>query len=76
MTASSYRHFVVALIQYVIGEDQCTKWMAEDASTLELENGTIIEFSGKHPPIIFDPFSIGTNWVLKKTNLIIDLETR
>ncbi|CAF0814108.1 unnamed protein product [Brachionus calyciflorus] len=76
VSASSYRQFIIALIQYVIGEDQCTKWMNEDASGLELENGTIIEFSEKHPPIIYDPFSIGTNWILKKTNLIIDLETR
>ena len=76
MSSSSYRQFVIALIQYVIGEDKCTKWIAEDASSLELENGTIIEYSEKYPPIIYDPFSIGTDWVIKKTNLIIDLETR
>ena len=43
---------------------------------MELENGVIIEESEKHPPLIYDPFAYGTNWILARiTDLIIDTIT-
>ena len=44
---------------------------------MELENGAIISNSEKYPPMLYDPFSSGTNWIISKlTNLMVDLETK
>jgi hypothetical protein len=40
VTATSYRQFIIALIQYVIGENECMKWM----SLGKLENSEIFRF--------------------------------
>ncbi len=49
----------------------------KDATGLEMENGAIISNSEKYPPMLYDPFSSGTNWIISKlTNLMVDLETK
>lgn len=49
----------------------------KDATGLDFENGAIISNSKRHPPLIYDPFAKGINWILEKiTKAIIDLETK
>jgi hypothetical protein len=74
---TNYSQFITALIQYILGENKYMEWRSGDTTTLELENGTIMEMSQKHPPLIFDPFTNGTNWILTKiTEMMVDLERR
>ena len=48
-----------------------------DATGIEIENGAIILSSEKYPPLIYDPFNTGTEWILSKhTKQIIDLESK
>lgn len=68
---------MIGLIQFIIGEDESIEWMCQDATGIEMENGAIIAQSEKHPPLIYDPFNTGCEWILSKhTKQIIDLELR
>jgi hypothetical protein len=77
VSTTNYKLFLLALIQYIIGESEINDWMAANATALELENGTIVATSERHPPLISDSFGYGTKWIVSKlTNLVIDMETR
>jgi hypothetical protein len=74
ISTTSYKQFLIALVEYIIGENDSLDWMAQNATPLEMENGAIIAVSGQHPPLIYDAFSYGAKWIVSKlTDQVIDI---
>lgn len=69
------RNLLLDLLMYILELNATLVY--KGAASLELENGSIIKYSKKYPPLIHDPFYTGTTWIMTKiTNLMVDLETR
>jgi hypothetical protein len=66
VSTANYKLFLLALVQFIIGEAEINDWMATNASALELENGAIMATSERHPPLISDSFAYGSKWVMSK----------